>query len=175
MLHTACLRQGIKYKGLFNLEDQMVCDLRDHLVEHVCRGWTGMTRTVTSSQVRWYIEDYASGSSARMDTVPDDTWGGSDTVGMASNFLKRPIYVIQLLKGEPHGWRCFKYILTAVSRQHRVVKTSVEYPLSVLDGMNEVVSGKIESPSSPPHVLNISRETLFSFSALRKHQPASRF
>lgn len=153
-LLTACLKRGIKYTGLLNLEDQMAHDHRVHLLENVWRGWTGMTRTNSASQVRWYLEDYASSSSDRTDTVPEDTWGGSDTAGMASNFLKRPIYVFQLLEGDAHGWRCVKYVPTTVSRHHRVVETWAEYPQSVAECMDEVVAWKIDSPSSPPLVLN---------------------
>ena len=150
---TACLKRGIKYSGLIDLEGQLAHDHRVNLLTNVGRGWPGMTRAESASQVRWYLDDYAMSTSIRTESVPEDAWGGSDTVGMASNFLKRTIYVVQRTDGESQEWRCVKYVPTTVSRHHSVVETWAEYSLSVEVFMDEVVAGKIDSPSSPPLVL----------------------
>ena len=97
---TACLKRGIKYSGLIDLEGQLAHDHRVNLLTNVGRGWPGMTRAESASQVRWYLDDYAMSTSIRTERVPEDAWGGSDTVGMASNFFKQTIYVVQRTDGE---------------------------------------------------------------------------
>ena len=150
---TSCLKRGIKYKGLLDLESQLAHDLRVNILTNVCRGWSGITRAESASQVRWYLDDYAMSTSIRTERVPGDAWGGSVTVGMASNFLERTIYVVQRTDGESPEWRCVKYVPTTVSRHHSVADTWAEYSLSVDAFMDEVAAGKIYSPSSPPLVL----------------------
>ena len=52
-LLTASLKSGIKYSELLNLDGQLAHDHRVHPLKNVRRGWSGMSRTESASQVRW--------------------------------------------------------------------------------------------------------------------------
>uniref|UniRef100_A0AAV1V940 Uncharacterized protein n=2 Tax=Peronospora matthiolae TaxID=2874970 RepID=A0AAV1V940_9STRA len=112
-----------------------------------------MTHKESASQIRWYLEDYATSPSARTALVGSDTWGGCDMVGMAANFLQQSIYVIEFLTGQTHPWRCRKFVPTTITRHRRRVVTAAECPLGIMDLMDAVLAAKIEAPGLPPLVL----------------------
>ena len=160
---TEILKKGIKYSGLLHLEDQFAHDHRVQALHNVHRGWPTITRSESANQMRWFLDDYAASSSKPDIVVTPDTWGGSDTLGMAANFLQRDIYVIQHITGDNSDWVCRKYTPRTITRQRRVVGTSAEYNLTVAECMDEIIAGKIEHPSTPPLIP-------VSYTHLRAHE-----
>ena len=72
-LLTASIKRGIKLSGLLGLAGQLAHDHRVNALANVQRGWASMTRTESTRQMRWLIEDYANSSSDRTVEVPENT------------------------------------------------------------------------------------------------------
>ncbi|KAE9211855.1 hypothetical protein PF005_g10841 [Phytophthora fragariae] len=142
---TASIKRGVKYAGLLHLEDQLVHDLRQNALAHVRRNWKCMTRRESLNQFKWFLEDYANSASGRDDLVSDDTWGGSDLMGMAANFVNQDIYVIGRGESSADTWECRRYRPATISRAGRVIETATEHPLSIRECMDEIRVSKIES------------------------------
>uniref|UniRef100_M4BKQ2 Uncharacterized protein n=1 Tax=Hyaloperonospora arabidopsidis (strain Emoy2) TaxID=559515 RepID=M4BKQ2_HYAAE len=160
---TTSIKCGIKYAGLLVLDGHLAHDHRMHLLKNVHRGWLGMSRTESASQVRWYLEYYVSSSSKTTDLVLEDTWGTRDTVGLAANFLQQTIYVIQQVDDQQHGWRCSKFVPTTVFHRKPVIETATEHLMTLGVFMDEIVDLKIETPASPPLILRYREQHYFVF------------
>ncbi|KAE9338152.1 hypothetical protein PR003_g11649 [Phytophthora rubi] len=150
---TASIKRGIKYAGLLHLEDQMAHDHRVNALANVRRGWPTMTRSESATQMRWFLEDYANSPSSRSDIVSDDTWGGSDTLGMAAIFLQRDIFTLEYVEGPTTQWRCRKISPSTITKNGRVVETANEYPMSIEACLDEIQSAKIDNPKTPPLIV----------------------
>ena len=86
-LLAANLKRGIKYSGLFNLEEQLTHIHCVNAFAYVKRAWPSMTRLESATQLRWFLEDFADNFSARTVKVSDNTWEGGNMTVLAAKIL----------------------------------------------------------------------------------------
>ena len=83
---------------------------------------------------------------------------------MAATFLQRAIFVVQQLGNGQTGWSCRKFVLTQVTRHHRVIESTAKNLLSVEELIDDVVAAKILIPELLP--LLLLRIKSYHYSAL---------
>uniref|UniRef100_A0AAV1TWG6 CCHC-type domain-containing protein n=1 Tax=Peronospora matthiolae TaxID=2874970 RepID=A0AAV1TWG6_9STRA len=131
-LLTACIKRGITFTGLFNLEDQLPHDLRVQALKNVGRGWASMTRTESASQSRWFLTGFAATPSGRTS--------------------HRDIFFVQREEATPQ-WRCRKYHPVSMTIRGQAVASVKEYPLSIMACIDELQATKVEVTQALPLVL----------------------
>ena len=126
------------------------------LLKSVRRGWPVMSCTVSASQFRWYLDNYASSSSVRKAVVPEDTWGVARHGGNGCQFLQNTVYVIERVASPINRYRCSKYVTITVFFHNCVAKTAAEYHLQLLEIIDEVVAAKTMTSALSPLILQYS-------------------
>ncbi|CAI5705830.1 unnamed protein product [Peronospora effusa] len=128
---TATLKLGDKEVGLLNLEDRIPHDIRVHILQNVNRAWPAMTRRESLSQLKWFLEDYASSPSERDAVIAENTWGGNDIIGLAAMFLRRNIYVLELVDTRTKPWSCRQFGPEVTSIKAKSIASYTERPLEI--------------------------------------------
>ena len=111
-----------------------------------------MTRKESASQLRWFFTDYAATPSDRTSPVPDNCWGGSDTLNMAATFFQRDIFVVESGDETTKG-RYWKYHPVSLSIKGRVVASAKEYPICFLAFIDEPQATNVAEPQDLSLVL----------------------
>lgn len=146
---TACIKRGIHWAALLHFEEQFSHSVRTATLVNVHRGWDGMTPRESAKQFQWYLHEYATSPSARISIIERHTWGGSEILSIAANFLRRKVFVLGCNTDGKQSWACSLFRPSTNTRGSKLYETGQQIPLDIRQCVKAISLAKTQDHQQP--------------------------